>query len=134
MPAEIKFPKFEGIVMAKFTPAYLKKLEDLLEAGGYDVRYEKGNFKSNYCILEAKKVVVINKFSILESRIQSLLEIIQTLTAQRILQVDLRTIGLKNPIFTGEMHFDEKMEPSTLVEEPSSEHELSPEVSADNPN
>lgn len=91
--------------MAKFTPAYLKKLEDLLEQVGYDVRYEKGNFKSNYCILEAKKVVVINKFSVLESRIQSLLEIIQTLSANQVIQVDLRTIGLKNPILTNELVF-----------------------------
>lgn len=86
--------------MAKFTPAYLKKLEDLLESCGYDVRYEKGNFKSNHCLIEAKKVVVINKFSVLESRIQSLLEIIQTLNAQGVIQADLRTIGLKNPIQT----------------------------------
>ena len=98
---------WELYVMAKFTPAYLKKLEDLLEQSGYDVRYEKGNFKSNYCILEAKKVVVINKFSVLESRIQSLLEIIQTLVANQVIQADLRTIGLKNPIHTHELAFEE---------------------------
>lgn len=86
--------------MAKFTPAYLKKLEDLLESCGYDVRYEKGNFRSNYCLIESKKVVVVNKFSVLESRIQSLLEIIQTLYAQGVIQADLRSIGLKNPIQT----------------------------------
>lgn len=86
--------------MAKFTPAYLKKLEDLLEGCGYDVRYEKGNFRSNHCLIEAKKVVVVNKFSVLESRIQSLLEIIQTLNSQGAIQADLRTIGLKNPIQT----------------------------------
>ncbi len=95
--------------MAKFTPAYLKKLEDLLEQSGYDVRYEKGNFKSNYCILEAKKVVVVNKFSVIESRIQSLLEIIQTLVNQRAIDVDLRSIGLKNPMQTQEIQFDESV-------------------------
>ena len=61
--------------MTKYTPAYLKKLEDLLKDNGYDVRYEKGNFKSGFCILEDKKVVVINKFSTIESRIQALVEI-----------------------------------------------------------
>ena len=86
--------------MAKFTPAYLKKLEDLLKESLYEVRYEKGNFKSNYCILEAKKVVVINKFSTLESRIQALLEIIQSLNSEGQISVDLRQIGLKNPIIT----------------------------------
>lgn len=84
--------------MAKFTPAYLKKLEELLRNGGYELRYEKGNFKSNYCVLEAKKVVVINKFSAPESRMQSLLEIIQVLSSAGSLVADLRTIGLNNPI------------------------------------
>ena len=41
--------------MAKFTPAFLKKLEELLKEQGYDVRYEKGNFKSGFCVLEDKK-------------------------------------------------------------------------------
>lgn len=86
--------------MAKFSPAYLKKLEELLKSCGYELRYEKGNFRSNYCVLEAKKVVVINKFSAPESRMQSLLEIIQGLSASGAIQVDLRSIGLKNPIQT----------------------------------
>lgn len=84
--------------MAKFTPAYLKKLEDVLKEGGYEVRYEKGNFKSGYCLLELKKVVVVNKFSTLESRIQSLLEIIGQLSAGGQLVADLRSVGMKNPI------------------------------------
>ena len=84
--------------MAKFTPAYLKKLEELLKEQNYDVRYEKGNFRSNYCLLEAKRVVVINKFSTLESRIQALIEIITTLNANNQIKVDFRDIGLKNPI------------------------------------
>lgn len=84
--------------MAKFSPAYLKKLEELLKSCGYELRYEKGNFRSNYCVLEAKKVVVINKFSAPESRMQSLLEIIQGLTASGAIHADLRSIGLKNPI------------------------------------
>jgi len=94
--------------MAKFTPAYLKKLETLLEESGYDVRYEKGNFKSNYCILEDKKIVVINKFSVLESKVQSLLEIIQTLYGRQLITADLRSIGLKNPIqTTGTLDFQD---------------------------
>jgi len=79
------------------------------------VRYEKGNFKSNFCILEDKKVVVINKFSVLESRIQSLLEIIQTLVGTNTIQVDLRTIGLKNTIQSTELNFDSEF-PATQVE------------------
>jgi hypothetical protein len=88
--------------MAKFTPAFLKKLEDLLKEQGYEVRYEKGNFKSGYCVLEAKKVVVINKFSTLESRIQALIEIINHLTNGGQINADLRTVGLKNPILSND--------------------------------
>ena len=99
--------------MAKFTPAYLKKLEEVLEQSGYDVRYEKGNFKSNFCILEDKKVVVINKFTVLESRIQSLLEIIQSLVESRTIEVDLRTIGLKNKIQNNELNFDKEFPGTT---------------------
>lgn len=84
--------------MAKFTPAFLKKLEDLLKEQGYDVRYEKGNFKSGFCVLEDKKVVVINKFSTLESRIQALTEIIVSLTKGGQINADLRSVGLKNPM------------------------------------
>ena len=92
--------------MAKFTPAYLKKLEELLKEQTYEVRYEKGNFRSNYCLLEAKRVVVINKFSILESRIQALIEIITTLNANNQIKVDLRDIGLKNPIVNKEENME----------------------------
>ena len=65
--------------MIKYTPNYLKKLEEIMSENDYKVRYEKGNFKSGYCILETKKVVVINKFTPLESRINSLTEIISNL-------------------------------------------------------
>jgi hypothetical protein len=109
--------------MAKFTPAYLKKLEELLKEQTYEVRYEKGNFKSNYCLLETKRVVVINKFSTLESRIQALIEIITTLNATNKITVDLRDIGLKNPIvnkddnlelnFTEDSDSNQEQEPTT---------------------
>jgi len=107
--------------MAKFTPAYLKKLEELLKEQNYEVRYEKGNFRSNYCLLETKRVVVINKFSTLESRIQALIEIITTLNATNQIKVDLRDIGLKNPMVSieesEELNFSEQdadaVEPST---------------------
>jgi hypothetical protein len=123
--------------MAKFTPAYLKKLEEVLEQSGYDVRYEKGNFKSNFCILEDKKVVVINKFSVLESRIQSLLEIIQSLVESRTIEVDLRTIGLKNKIQTNELNFDKEFPGSsddlTLTDSANTAEEIVAETTLENP-
>lgn len=43
------------------------------------LRFEKGTFTSGYCVLEHKKVVVINKFLNLEGRINTLLDILSTL-------------------------------------------------------
>jgi len=43
------------------------------------LRFEKGTFTSGYCVLEHKKVVVINKFLNLEGRINTLLDILGSL-------------------------------------------------------
>ena len=63
----------------KYTPNTLKKLEGLFEEARYIIRFEKGNFNSGYCILEERRVVVINKFFSVEGRINALLEILQTI-------------------------------------------------------
>jgi hypothetical protein len=54
----------------------LDQLESVLEEAGYVVRYERGTFQSGYCILEQKKVVVLNKFLSLEGRIQTVLDLL----------------------------------------------------------
>lgn len=64
----------------KYNQSTLNKLEKILEEAGYIVRYERGSFQSGYCILEDKKVVVLNKFLIPEGRINTLMDIIPTLT------------------------------------------------------
>ena len=53
----------------------LEKLELLLKSAGYRVRYERGNFKTGACLLQHNRMVVVNKFSNLESRIQALAEL-----------------------------------------------------------
>ena len=63
----------------KYTPNTLKKLEELFEEARYTIRYEKGNFNSGYCILEDRRVVVINKFFNVEGRINALVEILSTI-------------------------------------------------------
>ena len=60
----------------KYNSHTLKKIEDLYKASEYVIRYERGNFNSGYCILEQKKVVVVNKFYDTEARINCLIEII----------------------------------------------------------
>jgi len=62
--------------MIKYNTAFQKKIEDILHEGGYLVRYEKGSFNSGYCVLEKKRVVVINKFHPLDTKINSLIEIL----------------------------------------------------------
>jgi hypothetical protein len=63
----------------KYTPNTLKKLEELYEEARYIIRYEKGNFNSGYCVLEDKRVVVINKFFNVEGRINALVEILSSI-------------------------------------------------------
>jgi len=63
----------------------LEKLEQLLKDLGYSVRYEKGNFKTGSCLIENSKIVVVNKFSNLESKIGALIELIKTLELEEVL-------------------------------------------------
>nr|WP_237249357.1 hypothetical protein [Sphingobacterium faecale] len=44
---------------------------------GYKVRYEKGNFKTGACVIQNSKVIVVNKFSNLEIKINSLIQLIK---------------------------------------------------------
>jgi hypothetical protein len=63
----------------KYNQTTLDKIERILDEVGYIVRYERGNFQSGYCILEQRKVVVLNKFLPLEGRISTLVDIVPQL-------------------------------------------------------
>ena len=63
----------------KYTQTTLDKLEAITEDAGYVLRYERGTFQSGYCILEEKKVVVLNKFLQTEGRINTLIDLIPQL-------------------------------------------------------
>jgi|SRR5690554_3541955 len=63
----------------KYSTTTLKKIEDIFQEGKYKIRYEKGKFNSGHCILEDKKIVVINKFLDLEGKILALIEILPSL-------------------------------------------------------
>lgn len=63
----------------KNTKGNLEKLERLLNEAGYVLRHEKGNFNSGYCLLEHRKVVVINKFLDQEGRISVLSDLLANL-------------------------------------------------------
>ncbi len=63
----------------KFTQTTLDKVEKIAEENGYVIRYERGSFQSGYCILQAKKVVVLNKFLPLEGRINTMVDLLPQL-------------------------------------------------------
>ncbi len=65
--------------MFKYTKHSLKKIEALLETQGYKVRYEKGTFQSGYCIVENRKIAIINRFFDTEGRINTLLDILSSI-------------------------------------------------------
>ena len=65
--------------MIKYTTSFLTKLEDLISESDYMLRYEKGNFKSGYCLLKEQKIMIVNKFYPTEGKINALLDILKTI-------------------------------------------------------
>jgi hypothetical protein len=63
----------------KYSKTNLDKLENLFASSDYILRYEKGNFKSGYCILKDIKVVIVNKYYPLEGKINVLIDILKDL-------------------------------------------------------
>lgn len=53
----------------------LQKVEKQFNERGYKIRYERGNFKAGYCIVQNSKVIIINKFYNNEARYNCLIEI-----------------------------------------------------------
>ena len=63
----------------KYNQVTSDKIESVLEEAGYVVRFERGTFQSGYCILQEKRVVVLNKFLNVEGRINTLIELMPQL-------------------------------------------------------
>lgn len=59
--------------------AQLTKLENIVKERGYTLRYEKGSFDSGHCIVNERKIIIINKFFRLSAKVESLTEIIEKL-------------------------------------------------------
>jgi hypothetical protein len=79
--------------MLTLTTHTLEKLEMLLKTAGYKVRYEKGNFKTGACLLLSSKMIVVNRFSNLESKILALAELL------RDLEIDYNLLDEKQSTF-----------------------------------
>lgn len=63
--------------MIKYTTQFLLKMEEMLAESDYTLRYEKGNFKSGYCVLKDQKIMIVNKFFTTEGKINALLDILK---------------------------------------------------------
>lgn len=63
-------------MIMKISQSQLDKLQNLLSESEYTVRYERGTFQSGWCLLEQKKMVVLNKFLDTEGRINTLADLI----------------------------------------------------------
>jgi hypothetical protein len=87
-----RFRKFvKNLPMAlRLNAPTLARLEKMIEEAGYVLRYERGTFQSGYCILESRKVVVLNKFLQTEGRINTLVDLLPILT------VNLDTLSSEN--------------------------------------
>ncbi|MEI6817370.1 MAG: hypothetical protein WCL14_12225 [Bacteroidota bacterium] len=83
--------------MVAYTKQFLAKLEALVEMGGFLLRYEKGNFKSGYCILESSRVVVVNKFASMDNKINIIVDLIQNL------EFNEQMLDEKNTVFLHEL-------------------------------
>ena len=66
-------------MLVKYTNHFLKKLEEIFAESDYILRYEKGQFRSGYCVLKDTKIVIVNKYFPLEGRINSLVDILREL-------------------------------------------------------
>lgn len=55
----------------------LQKVEKQITAQGFKIRYERGNFKAGYCIVQQSKVIIVNKFYNNEARYNCLIDIME---------------------------------------------------------
>lgn len=91
----------ENVSLMKYTQGTLDKYAAILSESGYIIRYERGTFQSGWCLLESRKIVVLNKFLSIEGRINTLLDIIPqipisydqlTLESQKLLETIVKKV------------------------------------------
>lgn len=74
--------------MIPYTQNSLNKLESLLNALGFKIRYERGSFRSGTCILQQENILVVNRFSDIEVKIKSMLQVIQAIELCESIELD----------------------------------------------
>ncbi|MFQ3214403.1 MAG: hypothetical protein ACI9XJ_000184 [Marivirga sp.] len=81
----------------KYTKSFLNTLEDVFSESEYMLRYEKGSFKSGFCVLKDQKIIIVNKFFDLVGKVNCLLEIMKSL------ELDSKSFSEKNRTFYSEL-------------------------------
>ncbi|HEY9116584.1 MAG TPA: hypothetical protein VIN11_02095 [Roseivirga sp.] len=74
----------------RYTKQFLSKLEDVFAESDYILRYEKGNFKSGYCLLNETKIAIVNKYYTTEGKISCLIDILKSI------EIDHHRLSEKN--------------------------------------
>lgn len=74
----------------RYTKQFLNKLEDIFAESDYVLRYEKGNFKSGYCLLNETKIAIVNKYYTTEGKVNCLIDILKSL------EIDKSSLSEKN--------------------------------------
>ena len=81
----------------KYTNHFLNKIEDVFSESDYHLRYEKGNFKSGYCVLKETKIAIVNKYYTTEGKVNCLIDIL------KILELDTSNFTDKNKKFYNDL-------------------------------
>ncbi len=74
----------------KYSKNFLNKLEDIIAESEYILRYEKGSFKSGFCILKDNQIIIINKYFPTDGKINCLVDIFKEI------DVDVNHLSEKN--------------------------------------
>lgn len=74
----------------RYTKQFLNKLEDVFAESDYVLRYEKGSFKSGYCLLNDTRIAIVNKYYTTEGKINCLIDILKSI------EIDKGSLSDKN--------------------------------------
>ncbi len=81
----------------KATKRILNKVEDIFAESDYHLRYEKGSFKSGFCVLKSEKIIIVNKYYPVEGKLNVLIDILKNV------QLNTNQLTDKNKQFLKEL-------------------------------
>lgn len=82
----------------KYTKNTQEKLQDILRLHDFTIRYEKGNFQGGHCVVMEQRMIIINKFFPIESKIATLLQVMQSIEIRPELLTDAQAKFVKTAL------------------------------------